>query len=70
MEVEVRDAWKPVIRYDRPMDMRTLIGIICVDGRKRKRLALSFSEALTRAERDIKQNWSVYREQFLRGEWP
>jgi len=35
LEVEVRDAWKPVIRYDRPMDMRTLIGIICVDGRKR-----------------------------------
>jgi hypothetical protein len=22
------------------------------------------------AERDIKQNWSHYRERFLRGEWP
>jgi hypothetical protein len=28
------------------------------------------SEALTRAERDIKQNWAVYRERFLKGEWP
>jgi hypothetical protein len=31
---------------------------------------LGFNEALTLAERDIKQNWSVYRERFLRGEWP
>jgi hypothetical protein len=23
-----------------------------------------------RAERDIKQNWSVFRDRFLRGEWP
>jgi hypothetical protein len=37
---------------------------------KKDRLALSFGEALTRAERDIKQNWSVYRERFLKGEWP
>jgi hypothetical protein len=28
-------------------------------------LALSFGEALTRAERDIKQNWSVFRERFF-----
>jgi hypothetical protein len=37
---------------------------------KKERLALSFGEALTRAERDIKQNWAVYRERFLKGEWP
>jgi hypothetical protein len=39
------------------MDMRTSIGIIYEGGPKKERLALSFSEALTRAERDIKQNW-------------
>ena len=70
LEVEVRDAWKPVIRYD------TAHGYAHIDrynlrGRSKKdRLALRFSEALTRAERDIKQNWSVYRERFLKGEWP
>ena len=37
---------------------------------KKDRLSLAFSEALSRAERDIKQNWSVYRERFLKGEWP
>lgn len=70
LKVEVRDAWKPVIRYD------TAHGYAHIDrynqkGRSKKdRLALSFGEALTRAERDIKQNWSVYRERFLKGEWP
>src|SRR5918994_981115 len=33
--------------------------------RQKERLALSLSEALTRAEREIKQNWSVYRERFF-----
>ena len=70
LEVEVREAWRPVIRYD------TAHGYAHIDrynlrGRSKKdRLALSFGEALTRAERDIKQNWSVYRERFLKGEWP
>lgn len=46
-------------------------GVAMLSGRsKKEQLALSFSEALTRAERDIKQNWSVYRERFLKGEWP
>ena len=70
LEVEVRDAWKPVIRYD------TAHGYAHIDrynlrGRTKKdRLSRDFSEALSRAERDIKQNWSVYRERFLKGEWP
>src|SRR5262249_58803539 len=63
------DTWKPVIRYD------TAHGCAHIDrynlrGRsKKERLPLSFSEALTRAERDIKQKWSVYRDRFLKGEW-
>ena len=70
LEVEVRGAWKPVIRYD------TAHGYAHIDrynlrGRTEKeQLALSFGEVLARAERDIKQNWSVYRERFLKGEWP
>jgi hypothetical protein len=70
LEVEVRGAWKPVIRYDTAhgyahIDRYNLKGVV-----KKEQLALSFTEALTRAERDIKQNWVVYRERFLRGEWP
>lgn len=70
LEVDFRDEWRPIIRYD------TAHGYAHIDrynlkGRaKKERLRLSFGEALTRAERDIKQNWVVYRERFLRGEWP
>ena len=42
-----------------------------LDGERRKEtLHLSFSDALTRAERDIKQNWQQFREAFLRGDFP
>ena len=70
LEIEVRGAWKEVVRYD------TAHGYAHVDrfnlkGRKKKqRLGLGFNEALTRAERDIKQNWATYREQFLKGQFP
>ena len=70
LEVEVQDSWKEVLRYD------TAHGYAHVDrfnvkGKKKKeRLGLSYNEALTRAERDMKQNWLIYRERFLRGEFP
>ena len=62
--------WKPVIRYD------TAHGFAHIDrynlrGRtKKERVNLSFNEALVKAERELKQNWAVYLERFLRGEWP
>jgi hypothetical protein len=31
---------------------------------------MGFHEALTFAERDVKQNWPIYRERFLRGCYP
>ncbi len=70
LEVEVPGTWKPVIRYD------TAHGFAHIDrynpkGRaKKEKLALSFGQALTSAEREIKQNWSAYRAKFLKGEWP
>jgi hypothetical protein len=70
LEVEIQGTWKEVIRYD------TVHGYSHIDrfdlrGRKKKeRLDLSYNEALTRAERDIKQNWTLYRDRFLKGEFP
>lgn len=70
LEVEVEGSWKGVIRYD------TAHGYAHIDrfnleGKKRKeRLNLGFKDALTRAERDIKQNWLLYRDRFLKGEFP
>jgi len=68
--VQLEVQGKPVIRYD------TAHGFAHIDrynlkGRQRKeQLSLSFHEALTFAERDIKQNWPIYRERFLRGWYP
>ena len=70
LEVGIRGTWKVIVRYD------TAHGFAHIDrynlkGRSRKeRLELSFAGALTRAERDIKQNWRLYRERFLKGEFP
>ncbi len=70
LEVEVEDGWKPIIRYD------TAHGSAHIDrfnlrGKLRKEwLIEGFRDALARAERDLKQNWQVYRERFLRGEFP
>lgn len=70
LEVEVGGSWKGVIRYD------TAHGYAHIDrfnleGKKTKeRLNLGFKDALTRAERDIKQNWLLYRDRFLKGEFP
>lgn len=62
--------WRPVIRYDTAhgyahIDRYDLKGM-----HEKKRLVITFSEALTRAERDIKQNWPIYREKFLKGDLP
>lgn len=68
LEVEVQGEWRPAIRYD------TAHGFVHIDrftqhGKATKeRLSLTHAEALTRAERDLKQNWVVYREKFLKGE--
>ena len=70
LEVEERNEWRPVIRYDTAhgfghIDRFTRQGKVT-----KERLSLTREEALTRAERDIKQNWAVYRERFLKGEAP
>lgn len=71
LEVELAGETKPVIRYD------TAHGFAHIDRynwngkRKKERLAIvDFNQALTLAERDLRQNWQVYRKRFLRGEFP
>jgi hypothetical protein len=31
---------------------------------------MSFEDALTVADTDIRERWEIYIERFLRGEWP
>ena len=70
LEVETRGRWKAVIRYDTAHEYAHIDRFNLQGKRRKERLRLNFAEALTRAERDIKQNWSTYRERFLEGEFP
>jgi hypothetical protein len=70
LEVETNGRWKAVIRYDTAHGFAHIDRFNLQGKRRKERLRLNFSEALTRAERDIKQNWATYRERFLEGEFP
>ena len=66
LEVELRGAWVPVIRYDMAHG-RAHIDLYETPTRKRKQfLELSPAEALTLAEEDLKENWEEYQAEFLR----
>jgi len=70
LEVEARRTWRAVIRYDTAHGSAHVDRFTLTGKRRKERLRLAYAEALTRAERDLKQNWFVYRERFLRGEFP
>ncbi|TAK03006.1 hypothetical protein EPO44_07805 [bacterium] len=70
LEVEIEGFWKGVIRYDTAHGYAHIDRFNIEGNKKKERLDLNFKEALTRAERDIKQNWFIYRQRFLKGEFP
>jgi len=66
LEIEVEEGiWKPVLRYDCAHDF-THRDRYNLDGEQQKDdLRLSYGEALNLADRDINQNWEIYKERFL-----
>ena len=70
MEIEVGGAWRPVIRHDTAHSSAHIDRFTLRGKRRKEWLEEGFREVLTRAERDLKQNWKVYREHFLRGDYP
>ena len=70
LEVEVDGAWRAVIRYDTAHGFAHIDRYSLAGKQTKERLRLDLGEALTRAERDLKQNWLAYRERFLEGELP
>ncbi len=70
LEVKVGAHWKEVVRYDCAHDY---VHKDCYNmkGKRRKiRLSLAYPDGLTIADEDINQSWQIYREKFLRGEFP
>jgi hypothetical protein len=67
LEVRVNEVWKTVVRYDCSHRF-SHIDKYDIKGNKTKiPLDLSFESALTFGEWDIDENWSNYREEFLKG---
>ena len=70
LEVKIGGAWKEVIRYDCSHDY---VHKDCYNkkGKLRKiNLYLDYEDTLTLADDDINENWEIYRERFLRGDFP
>ncbi len=66
LEVELRGAWVPVVRYDMAHG-HAHVDIYETPKRKRKQfLSLLPRETMTLAEDDIKDNWERYQAEFLR----
>ena len=71
LEVEAEEGvWKPVIRYDcahnfAHRDRYNLKGDL-----EKEEIPLSYAESLDLADKDINDNWDIYQDRFLRGDFP
>lgn len=67
LEIKINAVWYAVVRYDTAhgfahKDFLHYRG----DAEKIPLLLESFNQALTEAERDLRENWEFYRSRFLR----
>ena len=70
LEVKRGGVWKEVIRYDCAHNF-THKDCYNTKGQCRKiNLYLDYENALTLADDDINDNWEIYREKYLRGDFP
>ena len=70
LEVWHNAGWRVVIRYDCHHGFPHK-DIYRKNGQSRKmQLDMSFEDALTVADTDIRERWEIYIERFLRGERP
>jgi hypothetical protein len=67
LEVRVRDEWKVVIRYDCSHGFAHVDKYDINRNQTKTRLNLSFESALTYGDWDINENWTKYKESFLKG---
>ena len=68
LEIWFKNQWQPIIRYDTAHGFAHK-DLIYISGKAKKTTLdniRNFNEALTFAENDIKSNWELYREQFLK----
>jgi len=70
LEIKSGNEWEVVIRYDCAHDY---VHKDCynIKGQCRKiNLYMNYEDALILADDDINENWELYREKFLKGDFP
>ena len=71
LEVEVEDGvWKAVIRYDCAHNFAHRDRYNLKGDHDKEEIPLSDTDSLDLADKDINDNWDVYQERFLRGDFP
>ena len=71
LEIEVEgDVWRSVLRYDCTHDFAHRDRYNLQGEQSKEDLSLSYPEALDLADKDINDNWELYKERFLRGMFP
>ena len=65
-----KGVWKPAIRYDCAHDFAHRDRYNLKGDRDKEEIALSYTDSLDLADKDINDNWDIYRRRFLRGDFP
>lgn len=67
LEIYINDRWYPAVRYDTAHGFAHR-DIIHFDGKIDKMVVMAsdYNDALNIADADLKTNWPIYRERFLR----
>jgi hypothetical protein len=71
LEVEIEEGiWRPVLRYDCAHDFAHRDRYNLKGEQDKQEIPLTYPESLDLADKDINENWDIYQERFLRGDFP
>jgi hypothetical protein len=70
LEVKSEGLWKPVLRYDCSHDYAHKDCYNLKGKSKKLSLYMDYEDALIFADDDLNENWQIYKERFLRGDFP
>jgi hypothetical protein len=70
LEIRLEGQWREVIRYDCAHETIHKDAYNLAGKRRKWGIFLTYEEALSFADKDINEHWELYRDKFLRGEFP
>jgi len=70
LEIKYDDEWRAALRYDCAHNFAHKDSYNLKGDFRKINLYMNFQDALTFADDDINENWQLYKQKFLRGEFP